>query len=126
MSFANTHLPSAGLWGLGHAIPVPQVLLHPPAAPSCSTEMRHSEGQLGNSASSLHPPAAGMCPGIFPIAKMQPPKTHSPGVQMCRDVLGHMERGQCRLCRHVARTWGPCAFLGSTRNALELERKGPS
>ena len=45
---------------------------------------------------------------------------------MCRDVLGRMERGPCSLCGHVARAWDPHTSLGSTRNPLELERKGPS
>lgn len=45
---------------------------------------------------------------------------------MCRDVPGHMERGPCRLRRHITCTWGLLASLGSTRNPPELEKKGPS
>lgn len=68
-----------------------RVLLHPSATVSRSTRMWHSKGWLGNGASSLRPPAAGMCPGVFPTAKKQAPKkllVWSSNVQRCPGAHG--------------------------------------
>lgn len=111
----RSHCGAVGRVGprsLGCTSPAPQVLPHPPAAPS------PDKGRLL--------PAPSRCwdvPGQIPLASMQPPKTRSAGVQTCRDVLGHTQRG---LCRHVARAWGPRASVGSTANPLELGGKDPS
>lgn len=103
-----------GLRILGCTSPAPQVLPHPPAAPS------RRAGTKGGCSCTLR---CWDVPGQIPLASMQPPQTGSAGVQRCRDVLGRTQRG---LCRHITRVWGPCASAGSTTNPLELGRMDPS
>lgn len=110
--------PSVGPWGLGHAVPVLQVPLHPPR---CST----AKGGWGTVLLPHSIPLRGCAWAYSPSLKCSHPKLALLEFE-CAEMSPGTWRGDRAACADTLPTRGVLVPLGSTRNPLELERKGPS